>query len=112
MHIWFGLVDYERIGSLVLIVHAPTEDNIEDVKFSLHEELTCVVDKFPNYRMKIRLQNSNIKVDMEDIIKPTTGSQSLHEFNDDNGVTVAKLAGFKTCYCQKHNVLKKHIFTH
>jgi hypothetical protein len=34
-------------------VHAPTQDEIDDVKDRLYEELERVFDKFPKYHMKI-----------------------------------------------------------
>jgi hypothetical protein len=40
---------------IVLNVHAPTEDNTDDVKGSFYKELECVFDKFPKYPMKILL---------------------------------------------------------
>jgi hypothetical protein len=36
-------------------VHAPTEDETDDVKDSFFEELECMFDKFPKYHMKILL---------------------------------------------------------
>jgi hypothetical protein len=41
--------------SIVLNVHAPTEDKTDDVKDSFHEELERIFDKFPKYHMKILL---------------------------------------------------------
>jgi hypothetical protein len=38
---------------IVLSVHAPTEDKIDDIKDRFYEELEQVFDKFPNYHMKI-----------------------------------------------------------
>jgi hypothetical protein len=38
---------------IVLNVHAPTEDKIDDTKDSFYEELERVFDKFPKYHMKI-----------------------------------------------------------
>jgi exonuclease III len=40
---------------IVLNVHAPTEDIIDDIKDRFYEELENVFDKFPNYHMKILL---------------------------------------------------------
>jgi exonuclease III len=40
---------------IILNVHAPTEDETDDVKGSLYEELERVFDKFPKYHMKILL---------------------------------------------------------
>jgi exonuclease III len=56
---------------IVMNVHAPTEDKIDDVKHSFHEELERIFDKFPNYHMKILLGDLNAKVDREDIFKLT-----------------------------------------
>jgi exonuclease III len=39
----------------VLNVHAPTGNNIDDVKDRYYEELKRVSDKFPNYQMKVLL---------------------------------------------------------
>jgi hypothetical protein len=39
--------------TIVLNVHAPTEDNIDDVKDSVYEELEHIFNKFPKYHMKI-----------------------------------------------------------
>jgi hypothetical protein len=38
---------------IVLNVHAPTEDNIQDIKDRLYEELEQVFDKFPRCHAKI-----------------------------------------------------------
>jgi hypothetical protein len=44
--------------------------------------------QFPKCRMKILLGDFSAKVVREDIFKPTIGNESLHEINNDNGVTV------------------------
>jgi hypothetical protein len=54
---------------IVLNVHAPTEDRIDDVKGSFYEEPEHVFDKFPKYNMKILLRDFNAKVGREDIYK-------------------------------------------
>jgi hypothetical protein len=41
---------------IVLNVHAPTEDKIDDVKGRFYKELEHVFDKFPKYHMKILLE--------------------------------------------------------
>jgi hypothetical protein len=38
---------------IVLNVHAPTEDKIDDIKDRFYEELEQVYDKFLKYHMKI-----------------------------------------------------------
>jgi hypothetical protein len=68
-----------RCHIIVLNVHAPTEDKTDGVKDSFYEELERVFDKFPKYHMKNFLGDFNAKVGSEDILKPTIGSESLHE---------------------------------
>jgi hypothetical protein len=38
---------------IVLNVHAPTQDKIDDMKDRFYEELECVFNKFPKHHMKI-----------------------------------------------------------
>jgi hypothetical protein len=66
---------------IVLNVHAPTEDKIDNVKDSFCEELECVIDKLPKYLLKILLGDFNAKVGREDIFKRTIWSESLHPIN-------------------------------
>jgi hypothetical protein len=58
---------------IVLNVHAPTEDKIDDIKDRFYEELEQVFDKFPKYHMNIL----------------------LHEISNDNGVRVVNFATSK-----------------
>jgi hypothetical protein len=41
--------------TIVLNVHAPTEDKIDNMKDSFYEELELVLDKSPNQHMKMLL---------------------------------------------------------
>jgi hypothetical protein len=54
--------------TIVLTVHAPTQDKCDDVKDSLHEELECVFDKFPKH-MKIYLRDFSATVGREAITR-------------------------------------------
>jgi hypothetical protein len=47
---------------IVLNVHAPTEDKIDDIKDRFYEELEQVFDKLPKYHMKILLGDFNAEV--------------------------------------------------
>jgi hypothetical protein len=80
---------------IVLNVHAPAEDKIDDMKDRFYEELEYVFDKFRKYHTKSLLIDSSAKVGMEDIFKPTIGNESLHEISNDNG------AGVVNCHIQK-----------
>jgi hypothetical protein len=48
---------------ILLNVHAPTEDKVDDVKDSFYKELERMFDKFPKHHMKILLRDFNAKVD-------------------------------------------------
>jgi hypothetical protein len=50
--------------------------------------------------MKILLADFNAKVRREDIFKPTTGNESLHESSNDIGVTVVIFAKSKNLIVQ------------
>jgi hypothetical protein len=63
---------------IVLNVHAPTEDKIDNIKNRFYEELEHAFDKFPEYHMKILLGDFNAKVGIEYIFKPTTGHENLY----------------------------------
>jgi hypothetical protein len=89
---------------IVLNVHVPTEDKIDDMKDSFYEELECVFDKFPKCHKKIFLGDFNAKVGRANIFKPTIGNESLQEISNDNGVRVAKFFHNPKFYSQKNNV--------
>jgi len=62
-------------NTIVLNVHAPSEEKNGDSKDSVYEELEQVFD-----HMEIILGNLNAKVGGERIFfKPTTGNESLHQ---------------------------------
>ncbi|PNF17039.1 hypothetical protein B7P43_G00842 [Cryptotermes secundus] len=81
---------------IVMNVHAPTEDKIDDIKDGFYEELEHVFDNFTKCPMKMYLGDFNAKVGMEDIFKPTIGNESLHEISNDDGVRVINYAISKT----------------
>jgi len=68
-----------RWCNTVLNVHAPTEDEGNDIMDTFHEELKYVFDQFPKYHMKILLGDVNAKVEGEDIFKPTIENENLHD---------------------------------
>jgi hypothetical protein len=79
---------------IVLNVHVPTENNIDEMKASFYEELECIFNKFHKYCTKILL-DFNAKVGKVDIFKPTIGNESSHKITNDNGVWVADFATSK-----------------
>jgi hypothetical protein len=91
---------------IVLNMHAPCEDEGDDVKDSFYEELGRVFDQFPRYNMKILLGDFNVKVGRENIFKPTIGNDSLHEIINDSGVRIVNFA------TSKNLVVKSTMFPH
>jgi hypothetical protein len=80
---------------IVLNVHAPTEDKVDDIKVRIYEELEQVFYEFLKYHIKVLLGDFNDKVGREDIFKPTIGNESLHSISNDNGVRVVNFATSK-----------------
>jgi hypothetical protein len=54
---------------IVLNVHAPTEDKIDDIKDRFYEELEQICHKFPKYHMKMLLGDFTANVGKEDIFQ-------------------------------------------
>jgi exonuclease III len=80
---------------IVLNVHAPTEDKIDDVKDRFYKVIEHVFDKYPKYNTEIMLGDFSAKVGKEDILKPTVGNERLHKTSNDNGVRVVNFATSK-----------------
>ncbi|PNF24087.1 hypothetical protein B7P43_G04300, partial [Cryptotermes secundus] len=66
---------------VVLNVHAPTEDKVDDIKDRFYEELERIFDKFPKYHKQILLGDFNAKVRREDIFKSTLGNEDSSKLN-------------------------------
>jgi hypothetical protein len=61
---------------------------------------------FPKYHMKILLGDFNEKVGRENILKPKTGYESLHQDSNDNG---ARIVNFAT---SKNLIVNSTMFPH
>jgi len=68
-------------------VHAPSEKK--------SDELRQVFYHFPKYHIKNLLGDFIARFEREDIFKPTTGNDSLHQDSKDNGVTILHFATSK-----------------
>jgi len=49
-------------STVVLNVHAPSEEKSDDPKDSFYEELDKILDHFPKHHMKILLEDFNTKL--------------------------------------------------
>jgi len=79
----------------VVNVHAPSEEKSDEEKDNFYVELEQVFDHFPKYHRKMLLGDFNAKVGRENIFKPTTGQESLHQDSNDNGVRLVNFATSK-----------------
>ena len=66
------------------------QETSDDSKDRFYDELEQVFDHFPISHMKILLGDFNVKLGREDIFKPTTGNESLHQDSNDSSVKVVK----------------------
>jgi hypothetical protein len=54
--------------------------------------------------MKVLLGRFNAKVGKEEVFKPTTGNENLHEIRNDNRVRVVNFAHIQKSHYQKYDV--------
>jgi hypothetical protein len=79
------------VHSIVLNVHAQSEEKSGDSEDSFYEELEQDCNYFRTFHIKILL-DLNAKVGRENIFKPTIGNESVHQNSNDNGVRIINFA--------------------
>ena len=82
---------------IVLNVHTPTQEKSDYSKDSFYEEFEPVFHHFPKYHIKILLGDFNVKVERDNIFKPTIGNESLHQDSNNNGVRIINFATKNSC---------------
>jgi hypothetical protein len=92
-----------------LSLHAQSEQKLVDSKDSCHEKLGQVFDHFPKYHMKFVLGDFNVRLEREDILKPTIGIESLHQDSNDNVVRRANFATKKSSAMFPHRNFHKYL---
>jgi hypothetical protein len=70
-------------------LHTTTEDKENLIKDNFYEELGEVFNQVPEYHMKTLPRDFNAKVGREDIFKPISGDESLHEASNDIAIRLA-----------------------
>jgi len=75
-------------NTIVLNVHAPSEDKSGDSKDSFCEELEQAFHHYTKYHIKILLEDFNSEVGREDIFKPTIRKDALHQDSNDTCVRI------------------------
>jgi len=90
-------------------VHALSEKKSHDSKDSFMRNYSRVFNIFFQYHMKILLGNFNAKLGRENIFKPTTGNESLHQDSNENGVTIVNFATSKNLVVNSTMFLQRNI---
>jgi len=72
-------------------VHAPSKDKSQEEKDDFYDCVDSTLNALPQYRIRIVLGNLNVKIGKEAIFRPITGSHSLHEITNDNGLRLIDL---------------------
>ena len=103
-------------------MHTPRQQISYVSKDNSYEELEQVFDHFSNYHTKILLGNFKAKLGREDIFKPTSWNESLHQDSYDNSVRIANFATskivvvksmkFRTRNIQKYTRISPDVKTH
>jgi hypothetical protein len=88
---------------VVLNVHAPSADKIDDMKGSFYE-LERVFYEFCKCHKKLLLGDFSAKLGRNDVFKPTIGNENLHEINNGNGVRVVNFAMSRNLTRRKYNI--------
>jgi len=70
---------------ILINCYGPTEDKDEDIQSEFYEDLERVYNKLTTNNIKIILGDFNAKIGRESILKPTIGSENLHETSNDKG---------------------------
>jgi hypothetical protein len=81
---------------IVLNVHAPTEDKIDDVKDMFYKELERIFNKFHKYHTKILLGDFSVKVGRKDMIL-FRGREVLYNICIEFGVPMKLVRLIKMC---------------
>jgi hypothetical protein len=93
---------------IVLNIHAPTDDKIDDTNDRFYEELERVFEKISKDKIKSMFGDFNAKIDREGIFTPTIRNESLHKITCSNykGARVVAFAAFKNF------IVKSTMFPH
>jgi len=73
-------------------VHAPTNEKMEEVKEEFYNLLDENINQIANSDIKIIRGDFNAKVGKEEMYKPTTGNESLHNETNNNGIKMIQFA--------------------
>jgi len=73
-------------------IHAPTEENDDDVKEQFYAELQQVQEKVPNQDQFIILGDCNAKIGRENAYQKVTSKHILHDTTNGNGLLVCEYA--------------------
>ena len=73
-------------------IHAPTEENDDDVKEQFYAELQQVQEKVPKHELLIILADCNANIGREKAYQKVTSKHTLHDTTNGNGEPVCEYA--------------------
>ena len=73
-------------------VHAPTNEKTDEIKEVFYNLLDQNMNQIANSDIKIILGDFNAKVGKENIYKPTTGNESLHNKTNKNVIKMIQFS--------------------
>lgn len=76
----------------LLNVHAPTEEQEDEVKESFYNELKSTINSIPSTDIKITLRDFNAQIGKEACYREVVGMYSLHDLTNDNGSRAVNFA--------------------
>ncbi|PNF27183.1 hypothetical protein B7P43_G07852 [Cryptotermes secundus] len=94
---------------IVMNIHAPSEDKIDDIKDRFYEEPEHVFDKFPKYHMKILLGDLNAKVERykkREYLKDKIDELAMNSKNKNIRDLYRGINDFKRGYQPSSNLVK------
>ena len=99
-----------KYNNITLInVYAPTEDNTEETKEQLYDNLQYLLDKTPKNDTVIILGDVNAQLGKERLYREVTGLHSLHEETSRNGELLCEFAYANNMVVMNTNFQHKRI---
>jgi endonuclease/exonuclease/phosphatase family metal-dependent hydrolase len=76
----------------IIFVHAPTDDESDEIKKQFFEDLRKVHDQIHRHDIVILLGDMNAKIGREDVYLPVSGIHTLHDISNKNGELICEYA--------------------
>lgn len=91
-------------------VHAPTEEQEDDVKDTFYSQLESTINAIPSSDVKITLGDFNAQIGKEDYYREIVGIYSLHSLSNDNGIRMINFAATHGMTIRSTQFQRKNIY--